>query len=122
MCVCVCVCVCVCACHPPHLFRALPLHLRGAWCWSPEHAGCDADGQVEGVHLVVVGIALDTVQHGDHVSQQEQVLAGQEVEQPEREEDGEGGSRAEGWYMTTATAENILKHPVSGLLSHSVCV
>lgn len=83
----------MCVCDPPHLFRALPLHLGCARRRSPEHAGCDADGQVEGVHLVVVGVALDTVQHGDHVSQQEQVLAGQEVEQPEREEDGEGGSR-----------------------------
>lgn len=70
-------------CVHPHLLGALPLHLGGARCWRPKHAGSDADGQVEGVHLVVVGIALDTLQHSDHMSQQKQVLAGQEVEQPE---------------------------------------
>lgn len=52
----------------PHLLGALALHLRGAGCRSPEHAGGDADGQVEGVHLVVVGVALDTVQHSDDMS------------------------------------------------------
>lgn len=77
-------------CVRPHLFGALPLHLRGAWCWSPKHAGSDADGQVEGIHLVVLGVALDAVQHGDDVTQQQQVVAGQEVEQPERHEGWKG--------------------------------
>lgn len=67
----------------PHLLGALALHLGGARRGSPEHAGSDADGQVEGVHLVVVGVALDTVQDGDHMAQEEQVLAGEEVEQPD---------------------------------------
>lgn len=65
-----------------HLLGALRLHLRAAWCRGPKHAGSNADGQVEGVHLVVVGVALDAVQHGDHMSQQQQVVAGQQVEQP----------------------------------------
>lgn len=77
----------VCVRVPSHLFGALPLHLRGAGCWGPKHARSNADGQVECVHLVVVGVALDTVQHGNHMSQQKHVLAGQEAEQP----DGDGG-------------------------------
>lgn len=71
------------ACAPRHLFGALPLHLGGARRLGPEHAGRDADGQVESVHLVVLGVALDTVQHGDDVTQQQEVFTGQEAEQPE---------------------------------------
>ncbi len=78
------------ACIPSHLFGVFPLHLRGAWRWSPEHAGSNANWQVEGVHLVVVGVALDTVQHSDHMSKQEQVFTGQEVKQPVREEETDG--------------------------------
>lgn len=70
---------------PRHLFGALPLHLRGARCLGPKHTGSDADGQVESIHLVVLSVALDTVQHGDNVSQQKVVFTRQEVEQPERE-------------------------------------
>lgn len=70
---------------PRHLFGALPLHLRGARCLGPKHTGSDADGQVESIHLVVLSVALDTVQHGDNVSQQKEVFTRQEVEQPERE-------------------------------------
>lgn len=77
-----------------HLFGTLPLHLGGAGCRGPKHAGSDADGQVECVHLVVVGVALDAVQHGHHVAQQEQVVAGQKAEQPESDggkKEKEGG-------------------------------
>lgn len=76
--------VSVCACTPRHLFGALPLHLGGARCLGPKHTGRDADGQVEGIHLVVLSVALDTVQHGDNVPQQEEVFTRQEVEQPGR--------------------------------------
>lgn len=78
--------VTVCARTPRHLFGALPLHLRGARCLGPQHTGRDADGQVEGIHLVVLSVALDTVQHGDNVAQQEEVFTRQEVEQPGRED------------------------------------
>lgn len=70
------------ACNLSHLFCGLPLHFRGAWWWSPKHAGSNADRQIEGVHLVVVGVALYAVEYGDYVSQQKQILSGQEVEQP----------------------------------------
>lgn len=70
----------------PHLFRALALHLGRARRRSPEHAGSDAHRQVEGVHLVVVRLPPDALQHGHHVAQQEQVLGRQQVEQPDAEE------------------------------------
>lgn len=71
---------------PPHLFRALALHLGCVWRWSPEHAGSDAHRQVEGVHLVVMCFPLDALQHGHDVAQQEQVFRRQQVEQPDEEE------------------------------------
>lgn len=67
-----------------HLFGSLPLHLWGAGSWGPENAGSNANGQVEGIHLVIVGVALYAVQHGDQMSQQEQILGGQKRQQPER--------------------------------------
>lgn len=70
---------------PSHLFRALALHLGRARRRSPEHAGSDAHRQVEGVHLVVVRLPLDALQHGHDVAQQEQVLGRQQVEQPDVE-------------------------------------
>lgn len=68
---------------PPYLFRALALNLGRAQRRSPEHAGSDAHRQVEGVHLVVVRLPLDALQHGHDVAQQEQVLGRQQVEQPD---------------------------------------
>lgn len=61
-------------------FHPLSLHLGAAGCWSPKHAGSNANGQIEGVHLVVVGVALDAVQDGDDVTQEEEVLTGQQVQ------------------------------------------
>lgn len=80
---------------PRHLFGSLPLHLRGARCLGPKHTGSDADGQVESIHLVVLSVALDTVQHGDNVSQQKEVFTGQEVEQPEGEHYYHAGSSSD---------------------------
>lgn len=97
--------VTVYACTPRHLFGALPLHLRGAWCLGPKHTGRDADRQVESIHLVVLSVALDTVQHGDNVPQQEQVFTRQEAEQPERE-----------YYCHTHFFQHLLLWHLSSLL------
>lgn len=92
----------------PHLFRALALHLGRARRRSPEHAGGDAHRQVEGVHLVVVRLPLDALQHGHDVAQQEQVFGRQQVEQP-----GRGGDIRNGGGRTSCV-NNEANHGAFG--------
>lgn len=67
-----------------HLFCGLPLHLWGTWSRRTKNAGSNANSQVEGIHLVLLGVALYAVQHGYQMSQQKQILSGQKRQEPER--------------------------------------
>ena len=67
-----------------HLLGSITLQLGAAESRTREHAGSDADGQVEGIHLVIMGMEVDTVQHCQHVTQQQRIITGQTAHQPVR--------------------------------------